>query len=135
MGRRGALRNKLAAKALLNSWFGGGGTPGKAGGACGDGVGDAVTDMSSSWGDWGAPAVVNRPTCVGECLGEVVEWALLQLIDIGPSEVELGSVEKNCLLTLEMRARNVRFLPLAILGEVLIGRSNAANMWCGKWGW
>lgn len=29
---------------------------------CGDGVGEAVTDMSSSGGDRGALAVVRRPT-------------------------------------------------------------------------
>lgn len=57
----------------------------------GDGVGDAVTDMSSSGGDRGALAVVRRPTWLGELLGDVVLWALLQLTVMGPKDVEVGS--------------------------------------------
>lgn len=58
---------------------------------CGDGVGDAVTDMSSSGGESGALAVVRRPTWLGEVLGEVVLWALLQLTVMGPKDDEVGS--------------------------------------------
>lgn len=47
-------------------------TPGKAEEGCGEGVGEAVTDMSSSGGDRGAEVVANRPTWVGEAFGEVV---------------------------------------------------------------
>lgn len=68
-----------------------GGTPGKADDGCGEGVGDAVTDMSSSGGDNGAVAVVSSPTCVGELFGDVVLCALLQLTVIGPSDVVDGS--------------------------------------------
>lgn len=50
----------------------GGVTPGKAEEGCGEGVGEAVTDMSSSGGDRGAEVVANRPTWVGEAFGEVV---------------------------------------------------------------
>lgn len=67
---------------------------------CGDGVGDAVTDMSSSGGDRGALAVVRRPTWLGEVLGEVVLCALLQLTVMGPNDVEVGSGRKE-------RLRNV----------------------------
>lgn len=74
-------------------WIGGGGAPGNAGGGCGDGVGDAVTDMSSSGGDNGAPAVVSRPTWVGEVFGDVVLWAVVQLMEMGPSDVEEGSAK------------------------------------------
>lgn len=71
--------------------MGGGGAPGNAGGGCGDGVGDAVTDMSSSGGERGAPAVVRRPIWVGEVLGEVVLWAGVQLMEMGPRDVDVGS--------------------------------------------
>lgn len=89
------MRNRLAASALLKRWFpwSGGATPGNAGGGCGEGVGDAVTEMSSSAGERGA--VVRRPTCVGDDFGEVVLCAVLQLIDMGPREVELGSVKSS----------------------------------------
>ena len=75
-------------------WIGGGATPGKAGGDCGDGVGDAVTEISSSGGDSGAAAVVKRPTWVGELFGDVVLCAFVQLIDIGPNE-DVGSGTKS----------------------------------------
>jgi len=58
--------------------------------ACGLGVGEAVTDMSSSWGDLELSAVVNSPW-VGDVLGDVVLWAELQFIDMGPSDVEDAS--------------------------------------------
>lgn len=41
-------------------------------GSCGDGIGEAVTDMSSSCGEGDGLAVVRRPTCVGEPSREVV---------------------------------------------------------------
>lgn len=75
----------------MNNWLfctGGEGSPGKAGGGCGDVDGDAVTDMSSSSGERiDDSVVVNKPNCVlGDVFGEVVLWALLQLIEIGPRD-------------------------------------------------
>lgn len=54
-------------------------------------MGEAVTDMSSSWGDFELSAVVRSPKGVGEVFGDVVLWAELQLIDMGPNEVDDGS--------------------------------------------
>lgn len=76
---------------MLNNWLfctGGEGNPGKAGGGCGDVEGDAVTDMSSSSGEWIEDSVVvNKPNCVlGDVFGEVVLCALLQFIEIGPRD-------------------------------------------------
>lgn len=68
------MRKRLAARALLKRWLlwiAEGFTPGKAEEGCGEGVGEAVTDMSSSGGDRGAE-VVARPTWFGEFFGEVV---------------------------------------------------------------
>lgn len=94
------FKNKLAARALLNNWLfctGGEGNPGNAGGGCGDVDGEAVTDMSSSSGEWmDDSVVVSRPTWVlGDVFGEVVLWALLQFIEIGPSDDADESVKEG----------------------------------------
>lgn len=52
--------------------------------------------MSSSSGDLELSAVVNSPA-VGDTLGDVVLWAELQFIDMGPNDVEVASESiKNC---------------------------------------
>lgn len=66
--------------------------PGNAGGGWGDGLGDAVTDMSSSWGEWGDSPFEKRLICTfGDDFGEDVLWSVLQLTDMGPGVVEEGS--------------------------------------------
>lgn len=81
---------------------GGEGIPGKAGGGWGEVEGDAVTDMSSSSGECTDDSVVvSKPTWVlGDVFGEVVLWALLQFIEIGPSEETDVSENKNISLAL-----------------------------------
>lgn len=81
--------------------IGGAASPGKAEEGCGEGVGDAVTDMSSSGGESGPLAVVNRPTWLGELFGDVVLCAL-QLIDIGPSDEDVGSIRINAIHSVDI---------------------------------
>lgn len=95
---------------MLNSWLfctGGEGSPGKAGGGCGDVDGEAVTDMSSSSGEWiDDPVVVSKPTWVlGDVLGEVVLWALLQFIEIGPSDDVVVSEKYKTSLRLKTKTK------------------------------
>lgn len=97
-------------------WTGGGGIPGNAGGGWGDDTGEAVTDMSSSSGDWtdDDSAVVSRPTWVlGEAFEEVVLCALLQFIEMGSKDEADESVKEMWLF------KHINFYLLGIVFEYI----------------
>lgn len=113
-GNNGAFKNNDAASALLNKlelgkvW--GVRTPWKEDWTgCGDGVGEPVTEISSSDGDNGAGVVMCDPVATGwsgfgDAFGDVVLCAL-QFIDIGPrfeDDAASGKLKKNNIVVVSM---------------------------------
>lgn len=134
-GSRGVFRKREAARALLKRWLllkvvvvk----TPGMVEdwGRGGDGVGEAVTDMSSSGGDNGI-VVLSSPCPSGEAFGEVVLCGL-QLIEMGPRLFWVDSETKSYNKTIHFLSQLV---PFDILGDAMCRSKVPAKMWWEKCG-